>query len=159
MRNTKKCAAAWVLSALWMGVIFAMSAMPGDASGDQSGRLTELMMGMLRLLPGGLGERIAPDMLELLMRKGGHMAEYAVLFGLYRRAMRLSGVRRPGIAALAMCAAYAGTDEFHQSFVDGRGPAVMDVGIDIAGACAAWALIGMKESMQLVRKNQKDALR
>ena len=159
MKNTKKCAAAWALSALWMGVIFAMSAAPGDVSGEQSGMLTQIMLSMLRLLPGGLEERIAPDMLELLVRKGGHMAEYAVLFGLYRRAMRLSGARRPGIAALAMCAAYAGTDEFHQSFVDGRGPAVTDVGIDIAGACAAWALIGMKESMQLVRKNQKDALR
>ena len=159
MKNTKKCAAAWALSALWMGVIFAMSAAPGDVSGEQSGMLTQIMLSMLRLLPGGLEERIAPDMLELLVRKGGHMAEYAVLFGLYRRAMRLSGARRPGIAALAMCAAYAGTDEFHQSFVDGRGPAVTDVGIDITGACAAWALIRIRESMQLMRINQKDALR
>ena len=157
MRNKKRC--AWLLCALWMGVIFAMSAAPGDVSGEQSGMLTQIMLSMLRLLPGGLGERIASDTLELLVRKGGHMAEYAVLFGLYRRAMRLSGVRRPGIAALAMCAAYAGTDEFHQSFVDGRGPAVTDVGIDIAGACAAWALIRIGESMQLMRINQKDALR
>ena len=159
MKNTKKCEAAWALSALWMGVIFAMSAAPGDVSGEQSGMLTQIMLSMLRLLPGGLGERIASDTLELLVRKGGHMAEYAVLFGLYRRALRLSGVRRPGIAALAMCAAYAGTDEFHQSFVDGRGPAVTDVGIDIAGACVAWVLIRIGESMQLMRINQKDALR
>jgi len=134
-----KKAAAWALCAVWMGVIFIMSAMPGDVSGAQSGMITQLIASVLALLPGGV--RIPQDTVHLLVRKGAHMAEYAVLFALYRRALRLSGARRPGMTALVMCAAYAATDEMHQGFVSGRGPSPVDVAIDTAGAAAMWAVM------------------
>lgn len=134
-----KKAAAWALCAVWMGVIFIMSAMPGDVSGAQSGMITRLIASVLVLLPGG--GRILQDTVHLLVRKGAHMAEYAVLFALYRRALRLSGARRPGMTALVMCAAYAATDEMHQGFVAGRGPSLVDVAIDTAGAAAMWAVM------------------
>ena len=35
-----------------------------------------------------------------------------------------------------ICMLYAVTDEFHQGFVDGRSPKVMDVCIDTAGGIA-----------------------
>ena len=132
-----KKAAAWFLCAVWMSVIFAMSAMPGDVSGAQSGMIVRLIEGVLSLLPGGAD--IPQDIVHLIVRKGAHMAEYAVLFALYRRALRLSGARRPGVLALVLCAAYAATDEMHQGFVAGRGPSAMDVVIDTAGAAAMWA--------------------
>ncbi|MBQ4609532.1 MAG: VanZ family protein [Clostridia bacterium] len=132
-----KKAAAWFLCAVWMSVIFAMSAMPGDVSGAQSGMIVRLIEGVLLLLPGGAD--IPQDIVHLIVRKGAHMAEYAVLFALYRRALRLSGARRPGVLALVLCAAYAATDEMHQGFVAGRGPSAMDVVIDTAGAAAMWA--------------------
>lgn len=159
MTSTKKRAAAWLLCAVWMGVIFAMSAMPGDASSEQSGRLTRLVMAALSFLFGARAESVSPQTVELLVRKGAHMAEYAVLFFLYRRALRLSGAKRPGIAALVLCATYAATDEFHQSFVGGRGPSPVDVMIDTAGAAAAWALLAAWEKIWSNRKNKKDALR
>ncbi|MBQ7051332.1 MAG: VanZ family protein [Clostridia bacterium] len=134
-----KKAAAWALCAVWMGVIFAMSAMPGDVSGAQSGMITRLIEGVLLLLPGGAD--IPQDIVHLIVRKGAHMAEYAVLFALYRRALRLSGARRPGMTALVLCAAYAATDEMHQGFVAGRGPSPVDVAIDTAGAAAMWAVM------------------
>ena len=62
------------------------------------------------------------------------MAEYAVLLLLYHRALRMEQAKRPGLCALILCAAYAATDEFHQGFVAGRGPGVIDVGIDTLGA-------------------------
>ena len=131
----------WAPSIAWMGVIFLMSAMPGDMSGEQSGRLLHLLISLLTLL---LGEEtaaaISPDMLHLLIRKAAHMAEYAVLFFLYRRALRQSGVRRPGLYALLMSIAYACTDEWHQSFSEGRSPGATDVGIDTLGALAMWGL-------------------
>ncbi|MBQ2947976.1 MAG: VanZ family protein [Clostridia bacterium] len=132
-----KKAAAWFLCAVWMSVIFAMSAMPGDVSGAQSGMIVRLIEGVLLLLPGGAD--IPQDIVHLIVRKGAHMAEYAVLFALYRRALRLSGAMRPGVLALVMCAAYAATDEMHQGFVAGRGPSPVDVAIDTAGAAAMWA--------------------
>ena len=134
-----KKAAAWFLCAVWMSVIFAMSAMPGDVSGAQSGMIVRLIEGVLLLLPGGAD--IPQDIVHLIVRKGAHMAEYAVLFALYRRALRLSGARRPGVLALVLCAAYAATDEMHQGFVAGRGPSAMDVVIDTAGAAAMWAVM------------------
>lgn len=143
---------------LWMGVIFAMSAMPGDISGDQSGRLTRLLMAVMKAVFGSASAAVSPQTLELLVRKGAHMAEYAVLFVLYRRALALSGAKRPGAAALAMCMAYAATDEFHQSFVDDRGPSPVDVMIDTAGAAAAWALTAMSERLRRTAFIKKDAL-
>ncbi len=65
------------------------------------------------------------------LRKLAHMAEYAVLFALLRRA----SVGRA--AAFALSVLYAVTDEWHQSFVPGRAGAATDVLIDAAGALTA----------------------
>ena len=40
----------WAPALLWMGVIYAMSAMPGNTSGETSGRLTELAFKIISLL-------------------------------------------------------------------------------------------------------------
>ncbi len=133
---------AWLLCALWMAVIFLFSAMPGDLSEMESGFFFSLLMRLLSFLLGDYAARLDPALLHLLVRKGAHMAEYFVLFLLYRRALRLSGAKRPGLMALLLCAAYAATDEFHQSFVDDRGPSPVDVAIDTAGACIAWVAAG-----------------
>lgn len=132
---------AWAPAAVWMGVIFVMSAMPGDVSGEQSGTLMRLLMSVLSFVLGKeAAAGISPDLIHLLIRKGAHMTEYAVLFFLNRRALKIEGARRPGLLALVLCALYAATDEFHQGFVAGRGPSVVDVGIDTLGAGIAWGV-------------------
>jgi VanZ family protein len=65
---------------------------------------------------------------DLVLRKLAHLSEYALLGLLLARA-----VRRPGLA-VALAAAYAVTDELHQTFVEGRHGAPLDVGIDTLGA-------------------------
>lgn len=129
---------AWALCAAWMGVIFLMSAMPGDVSSQESGFFAALLLRALSFLSGGRLAGVDPEAIHLLVRKAAHMAEYFVLFLLYARALRLSGVRRAGAVALLLCACYAATDEFHQGFVDARGPSPVDVCIDTAGAALAW---------------------
>ena len=132
---------AWAPAILWMGVIFLMSAMPGDVSGEQSGRLVTLLLWIISLLFGEeAAAGIAPETISLIVRKGAHMTEYAVLFLCYRHALKKEGAKRPGLTALLLCAAYAATDETHQAFVAGRGPSPVDVGIDTLGACAAWGM-------------------
>ena len=65
---------------------------------------------------------------DLVLRKLAHVTEYAVLGFLLSRA-----VRRPAVAVL-LAAAYAVTDEVHQTFVEGRHGAPRDVAIDAVGA-------------------------
>jgi VanZ family protein len=67
---------------------------------------------------------------DYVLRKLAHMAEYAILAVLL--------VRATGSYtwAFALTVAYAGTDEFHQTFVRGRHGSPTDVGIDAAGALA-----------------------
>ena len=129
---------AWALCAGWMALIFFMSAMPGDVSGEQSGTVVRILLAVhdAVLGPSGMSEQ-ALSVLETLVRKAAHMAEYAVLALLYSHALRVSGARHPARLALAMSLAYAATDEFHQSFVGGRGPSAVDVMIDTAGAALA----------------------
>lgn len=132
---------SWALCLLWMGVIFGMSAMPGDVSGEQSGTITRIFLSVVSFLFGERAAGAVPiDTLEFLIRKAAHMTEYAILFGLYCHALRVSGAKHTARTALLMSAAYAASDEFHQSFTDGRGPSPVDVCIDTAGASLALLL-------------------
>ncbi|HSV63434.1 MAG TPA: VanZ family protein [Chthoniobacterales bacterium] len=70
---------------------------------------------------------------QLVVRKCGHLTEYAILAALLYRAFRQHRDRVLGLAFLA-AALYAGLDEFHQSFVASRTASPWDVAIDCAGA-------------------------
>jgi VanZ family protein len=99
------------------------------------------------------------EMVQLIVRKLGHLTEYAILAGLLWRAlhsgtnlrMRLSILF---IAVLLPSAIFAVTDEFHQSFVASRTASPIDVMIDIGGA-----LIGLMICWMFTRKKSRHALR
>jgi len=78
---------------------------------------------------------------QFFMRKLAHVSEYAVLAVLLYRAFVHTALKgRRALSAglvLLLCAAYAATDEFHQSFVPSRTASVRDVMIDICGATLA----------------------
>ena len=65
------------------------------------------------------------DWADILVKKGGHAVGYAVLAFLYWRALGFEDSQW-GLAWL-LAILYAITDEFHQSFVPGRHPAIWDV--------------------------------
>jgi VanZ family protein len=102
----------WLPPLLMMGAIFVLSAQPS--------------------LDSGLG------IIDLIGRKLIHFAEYAVLCFLWWRA--LVTVTTPGRAVLwafLLASGYAITDEYHQTFVEGRNGSPLDWLIDSAGAAAA----------------------
>jgi VanZ family protein len=72
------------------------------------------------------------------LRKLGHLTEYGVFAVLLWRAVRgtLRSKRSVTIAALVfiVSAAFAASDEFHQSFIPSRTASSNDVMIDICGA-------------------------
>lgn len=121
---------------VWMLIIFSAS---GDSSSmDHSSRIIEPFFRWLmpNITPGQL------EMVHLTVRKGAHMAEFALLALLLLRALSYErGDAREWIpAAWVLATVYAASDELHQVFVPQRGASIIDVGIDSAGA--ALGLLG-----------------
>ena len=97
----------WLPVFLWAGVIFFGSSLPPTMA-------------------------TASHWSDFTLKKMLHFAEYAILYLLLWRATR--GNWR---VSLLLCALYAVSDEFHQSFTPGREPTVRDVLIDTGGASGA----------------------
>lgn len=98
----------WGPALLIMLLIFIFSSIPSDKMPDFGG-------------------------FDFSIKKLGHMFGYALLAQTYRR-----GIGRDksgaGVFAWLLAILYAASDEFHQSFVPGRGSGILDVGIDGLGA-------------------------
>ena len=102
----------WLPPVVLMGVIFAFSAQPS--------------------LDSGLG------LIDLIGRKLLHFTEYALLCFLWWRALvTVTTPRRAALWAFLIASGYAVTDEFHQTFVEGRHGTPVDWLIDSAGAAVA----------------------
>jgi VanZ family protein len=96
-----------------------------------------LAMGMIFFLSAQTSDPVDRAWWDALLRKLAHFTEYAVLTGLWWRALRGLGARFPLAMAMVISLGYAATDEFHQTFVDGRRGTAVDVLIDSAGIAAA----------------------
>ena len=115
-RRVRSTLARAVPAVAWAAVIFAGSAVPGTD------------------VPGGWSVQ-------------GHLGEYAVFGALVLLALARSGAeRRAAWMALAICSAYAVTDEFHQSFVPGRMPDPLDWVADTVGSA-----VGISAALVAVR--------
>ena len=109
----------WLPPVVLMGVIFFLSHQPS--------------------LDSGLG------WIDDVGRKLAHFAEYALLCFLWWRALATVTTRgRAALWAFLIASAYAVTDEYHQSFVEGRHGSPIDWAIDAAGAAAA--AIGLRKA-------------
>ncbi|MCI9603449.1 MAG: VanZ family protein [Ruminococcus sp.] len=123
-----------------MYVIYGFSAQDASASGNLSFKVSYKIVEIgNEVLERGLDEteiEVFADRIEYPVRKLAHMTEYfmlavAVSFPFYVYGLR--GFPLMLVAGL-ICVAFAAGDEYHQSFVAGRGPSVKDVGIDSIGA-------------------------
>ena len=126
---------------LWMGIIFLLSHQTGQDSSETSGIILEL----LKFFGIGPGSSVQ-GALSYLIRKAGHFSEYlilAVLFLRYRKHQGSSG--KSVFYALLFVFLYASSDEFHQSYIPGRGPAFSDVLIDTAGGLTGVMLYEWKQ--------------
>src|SRR3954471_3132727 len=76
--------------------------------------------------------------IDLIGRKVIHFGEYALLCFLWWRALvTVTSPRRAALLAFLLASAYAVTDEYHQTLVEGRHVTALDWIIDSAGAAAA----------------------
>lgn len=106
----------WLPAILLMGIIFVLSSLPAERI-PYFGRF------------------------DVLVKKGGHALGYGMLALAYAHALpsRLSLPVRWGLS-LCMAVLFALSDEFHQSFVEGRNSSLRDVFIDGVGAAVALTL-------------------
>ena len=118
MSRAAVVASAWGPVVAWMALIFGVSHIPS--------------------LQTGWG------LWDLILRKAAHMFEFGVLTLFCVRAALMTTSFRGGRAlgaAGAFALLYAISDEWHQSFVPGRGPSAADVVIDGLGILAAAILV------------------
>jgi VanZ family protein len=110
----------WLPPVVLMGVIFALSAQPS--------------------LDSGLG------VIDHIGRKLIHFGEYALLCFLWWRALAsVTSPRRAALLAFLITSGYAATDEFHQTFVEGRHGNALDWVIDSVGAAVVALRLGVRE--------------
>ena len=100
-----------------------------------------LMMGLIFVLSGQASDNVDRAWWDVVLRKAAHVTEYAVLTFLWWRALTGLGLDSALPAALAISVLYACTDEFHQTFIDGRHGTPVDVCIDAIGMAIAALLI------------------
>ena len=87
--------------------------------------------------------RAPSSLLDLLLKKGAHLAAYAILAALLHRALGPTfrwGERPHYALAWGLTVLYAASDELHQSFVPGRTATGLDIAIDGTGAVLGLAL-------------------
>ncbi len=126
-----------MLVILMMLLIFYFSAMQGHDSSSMSGKITEWII--RRVFPGysdmPADQRLgAFRLMEHIVRKCAHFSEYAFLGAFVTLLFSTFSFKHQKSAAFFLSALYALSDEWHQSFVDGRGPMLPDVLIDSTGA-------------------------
>ncbi len=95
-----------------------------------------------------------------VIRKCGHFTEYFILSLLILRGFRAGNQEfglRLALLSILMVAGYAALDEFHQSFVPGRGAAVSDVLLDTSGGAAGILIVALLVLWGRVRRQRKDS--
>lgn len=122
-----------------MYYIFSFSGQTGEVSGSLSYKVScKVIIAADDILNRNLSnEKIEyyAGKIEHPVRKLAHMSEYFLLavcvsFPMY--VYRIRGIFLP-LGAGFFCVAFAASDEFHQTFIEGRGPSIKDVGIDSIG--------------------------
>ncbi|HZO60848.1 MAG TPA: VanZ family protein [Solirubrobacterales bacterium] len=113
--SARRLAALLLPPLAWMAVIFVLSGQPSD--------------------------EVDRAWWDVVLRKMAHVTEYAVLTALWWRALRALDVGRPLAGAIGIALLYAASDEWHQTFVDGRTGTPVDVLIDAVGMALAALVI------------------
>ena len=150
----------WLPVVVWMALIFLMSTNLGSAA--NTSRFIEPLLRWLipHISPHTIRE------IHFYIRKSAHLGEYAVLGWLLWRALRQTRPVAPSrtrwkiaVAALLMSAAYAATDEFHQSFVPTRTASARDVMIDTCGALIGLCIVQVKTVFERRRIRSQGLIR
>ena len=140
---------SFIITLLWVAVIFSFSLQPADTSSRLS-----LGVGhwLIELLPAAFADKLLSmpqeqlEFLHTLLRKAGHFSEYLILGMLSMFTVLQTELRDKKWVAFGFCLLVASVDETIQLFVSGRSGQVSDVVLDCAGVlCGVLILIGVRK--------------
>ena len=136
---------------MWMAFIFYMSSKTGDGSSAVSNPITDFIVELFQRARNDTAPVVdrMTGVVEVMVRKGAHMAEYGILIALVILAVKKVSVKMSAVGTNIWSAvitfAYACSDEIHQLFVADRAGRGTDVLIDMCGAVITLLIIyGMK---------------
>ena len=130
---------SFIPALVMMYVIFNFSSQTGTESGSLSYQVSKiLILAYNKILSKGYPNEILNQLIAEIhpwVRKMAHITEYfalavTVAFPLY--VYKIRGIYLFFTGSI-FCVIFALLDEYHQSFVAGRGPSLRDVGIDSIG--------------------------
>jgi VanZ family protein len=126
---------------VWAALIFI-----GSSSVLSASHTSVVLRPVLWLFPHASEATLA--LIHFLVRKAGHLTEYAILALLAARAFRASSREllrtRWFWVSLLFVVAYSLSDEFHQSFVPSRTASIYDSMIDSVGGLTALVLLAIR---------------
>jgi VanZ family protein len=122
----------WFMTIAWAGLIFYLSTEGFGASFTKW-----LLFEILDLLRVTVSAHTF-EVLHLCLRKLAHVTEYGIfsllLYASFLDAADFEWRPRLAVRCIVIAGLYSLTDEYHQSFVAGRTPSLIDCGIDTVGA-------------------------
>lgn len=130
---------SFVPAILVMFTIFTLSSQDGITSGNLSYKVSHKMVELAdKVMDLELSVSETESYIRRIhhyVRKLGHVTEYFILAVSIAFPLYVYGLRgwRLMLIAGTFCVGFAALDEYHQSFVAGRGPSPRDVGIDSIG--------------------------
>ena len=129
---------------LWLCFIYSNSLKNGEESGEQSGKVVNIISSITSFL--GIDEPIS----EHFIRKAAHFTEFAVLgllicldlwsVGLLSLEKKLVTSALWATVSIPSSALFASADELLQNISENRGPSIKDVLIDVSGALTSVSL-------------------
>lgn len=143
-KQTIKKIILYILIILWMILIFIFSNIDSNNSNKTSMGTIDKIIDKVDEATYDTGIRdhhVSNDKklllisnLNLPIRKLAHFTEYLILCILLIYVLNLSKVKHKYIISIIICILYAFTDEYHQTFINGRTGQFIDVVIDSSGA-------------------------
>lgn len=138
---------SFIPALLLMYMIYSFSAQPAADSSSTSYKVSREAVSAYSTVTGRGWEEWQIEekagSINPYIRKAAHVTEYFLLAVAVSFPLYVYGVRGILLTLLAglICVGYACGDEYHQSFVAGRGPQMRDVWIDSMGAFAGVILV------------------
>lgn len=165
-KETRDCwkVLAWLLFLTISVTIFVFSHQPAEQSAKVSQTvLTEILEKVVsgyKEMPKAEQERLIKTY-HSVIRKAAHLGIYALWGWSFSLLLFLYGKRKRTIAAMVLCGGflYAGFDELHQIFSNGRAARLFDVLIDISGTGLGFLCFFLfRRILNYFSKNAKKAL-